>query len=147
MMKVVDTLYSKLPAQFGPVPASTTITLGQLLCDDRTNKGLIPATSSVGTTLTITGVSTQNVTVGGGATGTVKYVPVDSAVFVVADTTSNTAANQLCINHAMTDALTVANTATNITTTLGIFHALGTVGAASNKKLYGYFIRLGQVTA
>lgn len=147
MIKVVDTLYSKLPAQFSNVPASTTITLGQLLCNDFTNKGLIPATSSVGTTLTIEGVSTQNVTVGGGATGIVKYVPLSVAVFCVVDTTSNTAANQLNINHAMTDALTVANTSTNIATTLGVFHALGTVGAASNKKLYGYFNKVGQVTA
>lgn len=147
MIKVVDTLFPKLPAQFGPVPASTTITAGQVLCNDFTNKGLIPVTSSVGTTLTLEGLATQNVTVGGGATGTVKYVPLTISVFIVADCTNNTAANQLCIRHAMTDANNVNNTSSDVATTLGIFHALGTVGAASNKKLYGYFIKVGQVTA
>ena len=147
MIKVVDTLYSKLPAQFANVPASTTITAGELLCWDYTNKGLIPVTSSVGTTQTIEGVSTNAVTVGGGATGTVKYTPVTTgAVFVVADCTNNTAANQIGIRHLMTDANNINNTSSDVNTNLSVFHALGTVGAASNKKLYGYFIKVGQVT-
>lgn len=146
MIKIVDTLYSKLPAQFANVPASTVISLGQGLAQDFTNKGLIPVTSSVGTTITFAGVATQAIA-SSGSVQIVKYVPLDGAVFCVVDTTSNTAAAQLNINHAMTDGLTVANTSSNIATTLGIFHALGTVGAATNKKLYGYFNRVGQVTA
>jgi non-ribosomal peptide synthetase component E (peptide arylation enzyme) len=146
MIKVVDTLYSKLPAQFSNVPASTTITTGALLYNDFTNKGLIPATNAAGTTTNIEGVSTQNVTVGGGATGTVKYIPLSEAVFCVVDTTANTSSAQLNINHAMTNSTTVNNTTTNVATVLGVFHALGTVGAATNNKLYGYFNKIGQVT-
>jgi hypothetical protein len=145
MIKVVDTLYSKLPAQSLLVPASTTITIGQLLAFDRTNKGLIPATAA-STTQSIVGVSTQNVTVGGGATGVVKFVPLDQSVYVVVDTTANTAAAQVGIRHLLTDALTINNTSTDVATNTGVFLALGTVGAASNKKLYGYFIKLGQTT-
>ncbi len=144
MIKIVDTLYSKLPPQFITVPASTTITLGQLLAFDRTNKGLIPATSA-STTQSIAGVATQAVTTSGSA-GVVKFQPVDSAVFVVADCTNNTASNQLGIRHLLTDGNNINNTSTDQTTNTGVFLALGTVGAASNKKLYGYFIKIGQTT-
>lgn len=147
MNKVVETNFSKLPPQNGPVGASTTIVAGDLLCDDYTNHAMIPATSSVGTTLTLQGIATNAVTTGGGGSGTVKYIPVSRAVYVVVDCTNNTASNQLCINHAMTDAATVNNTSSNIASTLGVFHALGTVGAASAKKLYGYYNVVGQVTA
>jgi len=143
MMKVVDTLYSKLPAQDWNVPASTTITAGMLLAFDRTNDGVIPATAT-STTLSICGIATSAVTTGGGETAIVKGVPVDQAVFVVADCTNNTAANQLYQRHILTDANTIANTSTDITINTGIFLALGMVGAASNKKLYGYFIKTGQ---
>lgn len=143
MIKVVDTNYSKLPPQVANVPQSTTIVAGELLASDFTNKGLIPATAS-STVLTLMGVSTQAVTTGSGVTAQVNFIPLDQAVFVVADCTNNTAANQLCIRHILTDANNIANTSTNITINTGVFYALGTVGAASNKKLYGYFIKVGQ---
>ena len=147
MIKVVDSLYSKLPVMTGQVGASTTIAVGDLLYEDTTNGVVKPVTSSAGTTLNICGIAKEAVTTGAGETATVTYTPVDSAVFVEADCTSNTAANQLHKNHAMTDAATVKNTATTVATTLGIFHALAIVGEASDKKLYGYFIKIGQVTA
>jgi len=142
MIKVVDTNYSKLPPQVANVPASTTITAGSLLASDFTNKGLIPATAA-STVLTIMGIATQSVA-SSASVQQVNFVPVDQAVYVVADCTNNTAANQLCIRHILTDANTIANTSTNITINTGVFYALGTVGAASDKKLYGYFIKVGQ---
>lgn len=142
-MKVVDTLYSKLPAQFVNVPASSTaIPAGALVAYDRTNKGVILATAA-STTLSIAGIAT-NAVASVAAVQQVKMIPIDQAVFVVADCTNNTAANQLGIRHILTDANNIANTSTDIAINTGMFLALGTVGAASNKKLYGYFIKTGQ---
>ncbi len=145
--KVVDTLYSKLPKQIGLVAISTTIVDGDLLYEDTSAGTMKPATSSVGTVLNIRGIATQSVTTDGATTSTVRYIPVDRAVYVVANCTNNTAANQLHKTHVMTDAANVNNTSSTVATTLGVFHALGTVGAASAKKLYGFYIAIGQVTA
>lgn len=145
--KIVDTLYSKLPPLVGNVGNSTTIAVGDLLYYDQTNAVLKPVTSSVGTTINIAGVATQAVATTGGTTGTVKYMPVDRATRVVVDCTNNTAANQLYKQQAMTNASTCANTSTAITTTLGVFLPYATVGAAADKKLYGVYLAIGQVTA
>lgn len=64
-----------------------------------------------------------------------------------ADCTSNTATNQLNKVHILTNAYTVANTSTTNATTAGIFVALKIIGAASDKKLLGYFIKIGQVVS
>lgn len=65
----------------------------------------------------------------------------------IADTTANTAANQLNKAHDMTSASAVDNTSTHDGTTAGVFVAVATVGAAADKKLIGYFLKIGQVTA
>jgi len=65
----------------------------------------------------------------------------------VADCNANTASNQLNKAHAMTSAGVVNNTSTTNATTAGIFVALKAVGASTDKKLLGYFVKVGQVTA
>lgn len=147
-IKVVDTLFSKLPFQTGVTNASQAYVVGELLMEDKSAGEIIPATSSV-TTLNCVGIGVKSFTEGGSnVLNGIKYIPViTGAVFVVADCTNNTAANQLQKDHLMTDSLTVNNTSTTSTAKEGVFHALGLVGAASDKKLYGYFIRSGQVTA
>lgn len=144
-IKVVDTLFSKIPNQFGLDKASQAYVAEQLLMEDTTAGNVIPATSSV-STLSILGLGVKSYTEGGTA-GQIKFIPViTGAVFVVADCTNVTATNQLHKNHLMTDGLNVNNTSTTSTTLNGVFHALGIVGAVGGTKLYGYFIRSGQVT-
>ena len=147
-IKVVDTLFSKLPKMQGVSKASQAYTVGQLLMEDKTAGEVIPATSSV-STLNCLGISTRAFTEGGSdVQGGVKYIPIAThAVFVVADCTNNTAANQLQKDHLMTDSNFVNNTSTTSTAKEGVFHALALVGATTNKKLYGYFIRIGQVVS
>lgn len=145
-IKIVDSLFSKLPKQSLLATDSTSYTMDSLLYHDTSTGTMKEATSSVGTTLNIYGLGTKTFTSGTGSYMSVIPV-VAGAVFVVADCTANTAANQLNKDHAMTDARTVNNTSSTVATTLGVFHALALVGSASNKKLYGYFNRVGQVTA
>lgn len=130
----------------GDLDGSTAITTGSLLYRDTTNGVVKEATSSVGITTNVVGVSTE--TVASGAT-LVGFKPVISGLHQLweADCTSNTAANQLWKAHAMTDARTVANTSSHITTTLGVFIAVALVGINTDKKLLGYFVTAHQVTA
>lgn len=145
-IKIVDSLYSKAVKDKGISSANQAYTVGQLLMEDKTNGVVIPATSSV-TTLNCLGVGTKSFTEGA-SNGTISYEPIATvAVRVVADTNADTAANQIHKDHLMTNSNTVNNTATTSTSINAVFHALGQVGAASNRKLYGYFIRSGQVTA
>ena len=141
-IKVVDTLHSKLPKQIGVLDGSTTVTAGQLLYRDTTNAVLKVVTSGAGTTENIEGVATKSVVSGG---TTVNYLIVDSVTFCVCDCTSNTAANQLYKNQAMTDGATIANSSSTTASTSGIFVPLAIVGAAADKKLYGYFVKVGQL--
>lgn len=145
-VKIVESLFSKVPKDFGISSASQAYTVGQLLMEDKTAGTVIPATSSV-STLNCLGIGTRAFTEGG-TNGTIQYIPIGTvAVRCVVDCTANTAANQIHKDHLMTDSNNVNNTSTTSTAKEGVFHALGQVGAAANKKLYGYFIRSGQVTA
>jgi hypothetical protein len=146
-IKLVDSLFPKLPKRLGVSKANQAYVDGQLLMEDKTNSEIIPATSSV-TTLNCAGICTKSFTAGAADTvGAVPYIPiVTGAVCVVADCTNVTAVNQLHKDHLMTDGLNVNNTSTTSTTLSGVFHALGIVGAVGGTKLYGYFIRSGQVT-
>jgi hypothetical protein len=128
--------------------ASTAFVAGALLYRDTSSGELKTATGAAGTTLNIEAVSSDTVTTPA-SYPTIEAHPVISGAqqLWIADCTSNTAADQLNKAHALTDGLTVANTSTHIATTLGVFVALGIVGAASDKKLLGYFVKVGQVTA
>lgn len=148
MIKVVDTLFPKMPGQAGVSRATQAYTASQLLMEDTTNGVVIPATSST-STLNVIGIGSKTFTEGSAnVMGGIKYTPViTGAVFVVADCTNVTAANQLHKNHVMTDSNFVNNTSTTSTAKEGIFHALAIVGPVGGTQLYGYFIRSGQVTA
>lgn len=147
MIKVVDSLFPKVPFQFGVSKANQAYTVAQLLMEDTTAGDVVPATSSV-STLTVLGVGVRAFTEGSSnLVSGIKYIPlITGAVFVVADCTNVTAVNQLHKNHLMTDSNNVNNTSTTSTSLNGVFHALGIVGAVGGTKLYGYFIRSGQVT-
>ncbi len=142
--KIEQTNYSKLPPLELPVGASTTIVMGDILYMDASTHAVKPVTGAAGTVLNIVGMATEAITTGGGGSGIVKAMFLDQATLVDMPCTNATAANQLMVNHAMTDAQHVANTSSNVATTLGIFRALGLVGT---NGLKGYFINIGQVTA
>lgn len=126
--------------------ASVSYTIGTLLYADYSTGELKEATGSAGTTLNIQAVSTKTET-SASSTPRIEAIPLRSGALFVCDCTNNTAADQLNKRHLMTDGRTVKNTNTDVATTLSVFYAISTVGAASDKKLMGYFIQVGQVTA
>ena len=143
-IKIVDSLFPKLPKQTAISKATQAYVPDQLLVEDTTNGYAVPAGVVTASTLNVLGVGTKSFTAGA-SNGTVNYIPlITGAVFVVADATNATAANQLHKNHLMTDSQNVNNTSTTNTTLNAVFHALALSGS---QKLYGYFIRSGQVTA
>lgn len=135
----------KLPVQAN-LATSTTYTKDTLVYRDTTNSVLKPATSSVGTTENIEGIFTDTtVTTGGSGTPTGNVQMLFPQQLYLCDCTNNTAANQLYKNQVMTDAGTINNSSTHTATTLAIFVPVAIYGAASDKKLIGYFTKLGQV--
>ncbi len=126
--------------------ASTAYSAGGLLYRDTSAGEVKEATSSVGITTNIEAIGLKTFTTAS-TSPLLRALPIHSGMYVVADCTANTAANQLNKAHAMTDAFTINNTSSTVATTLGVFIALKLVGAASDKKLYGYFVKVGQVTA
>lgn len=132
-----------------PAATSTSYTTASLLYRDTTNGVLKEATSSVGITTNIEAVGKKTFT----SSSTAALATIDATRLIgaaqlwIVDCTNATAANQLCKAQAMTDARTVANTSTAITTTLGVFIPLAIVGATTDNKLMGYFVSVGQVTA
>lgn len=132
-----------------PANTSTLYTTGSLLYRDTSAGVLKEATSSVGITTNIEAVGIRTFT----TSSTAALAMVDGVRLIgpaqlwIVDCTNATAANQLLKAQAMTDARTVANTSTAITTTLGVFIPLAIVGASTDNKLMGYFVSVGQVTA
>jgi len=142
------TLWTSSPNS-GPIlpvtaTASQAYTSNKLLV--RSNGEAVDGASP--TTINLLGV-TQDTQTTGSTSPTIRALLLtgDSSQLFVVDCTNNTAANQLNKTQAMTDSGTVNNTSTENTTTAGVFMALAIVGVASDKKLLGYFVKLGQVTA
>lgn len=133
-------------AQLYYAPSSTAFTAGQLLYRGTSTNYVIPFTSTLGDTTNVECITTVAETTGSG-TAYIKAIPVTSGLFVIADCTNNTDYNQLNIAHAFTDSKTVNNTSTHSTAKTSVFIALRIVGALSDKKLYGYIAKSGQVTA
>ena len=134
------------PAIDVPLDGSTAIASGALVYRDTANQFVETATSSAGDSLTLFGVAIETVASGATEVGVIPIVPNPGQIWEV-DTTSNTAADQLMLNHALTDGVTIKNTATTVATVLGVFIALRNVGAAADKKQQGYFVGHAQVTA
>jgi hypothetical protein len=141
--KIVDSVTTKLPHVSVPL-SSTAVTKGSLLYADTTNKVAKVATSSAGSTTNILGVANQTVTSSATA---VECTFLRDGTLVEADCTNNTATNQLLIQHVLTDGATVNNTSTHSTDVKAVFFAVAVKGAAADKKLLGYIIRVGSVTA
>jgi hypothetical protein len=132
-----------------PANTSTLYTTGSLLYRDTTAGVVKEATASVGITTNIEAVGKKTFT----SSATASLATIDATRLLgasqlwIVDCTNVTAANQLMKAQAMTDARTVANTSSAITTTLGVFVPLAIVGATTDKKLMGFFVSLGQVAA
>lgn len=126
--------------------ASTGFTAGNLVYRDTSTGELKEATATAGDATNVEGLVTKTQTTGS-SEPYIRVLPVHLGMYVVADCTNNTAANQLNKAHLLTDAGTVNNTSTHSTDINAIFIALRVVGAAGDKKLFGYFAKLGQVTA
>lgn len=111
-----------------------------------TSAGTIkPITASAGSGTTVEGITTKTQTTG---TSTyIRIIPIRLATYVIVDCTNNTAANQLNKAHLWTDSVTLNNTSTHSTSVNATFVALRMVGATTDKKLYGYIVKVGQVLA
>lgn len=129
--------------------ASTSFTLGSVGYRD-TSTGEIKEDAGGGeaTTLTIECVVTKTET-SASSNPVIEASPIISGPqqLWLATCTSATAANQLNKAHTLTSALAVANTSTTDTTTAGVWIALANVGATTDNKQIGYFVKVGQVTA
>lgn len=121
--------------------ANSTIAIGSIIISDLVGgtSQLRPAKNSTCKTGNIEGISKTTITSAGSSI--VVYTPIVQGQFVIADCTSNSAENQLFKNHMLTNDTTVANTSTSENTSLGVFRALKLVGAAADKKLFGYLIK------
>ncbi len=126
--------------------ASVTFTDGSLAYRDTSTGEIKEATATTGDATNVEGIVAKTITSAASAPIVEVYM-VDTNTLVVANCTNNTAADQLNKAHLLTDALTVNNTNTHSTDINAIFVALGIVGAASDKKLWGRIVKTGQVTA
>ena len=149
MSIIVTTQTPSIPSRSGAFNHNTTIAIGDLVMRGVTGSFLtaVEDTAQLSTTGYIEGISKSAVTEASGTSIRINYIPFVTGQEVIVDCTSETGANQLFKRHVMTDGATVANTSTDITTSLGIFVATELKGAASDKKLVGYFVKLSQVTA
>jgi hypothetical protein len=135
----------KYPAQL-PLATSTTYTKDQLVYRDTTNSVVKMVTSSVGTTENLEGIFTDpTVTTASSGSPTGNVQPIYPGQLYLCDCTNNTATNQLLKNQLMTDAGTIANSSSTTATTLAIFVPVAIYGANTDKKLIGYFVKVGQV--
>ncbi len=142
--KVIDSLYSKIPKQVGVV-SSMTGTANQVVFNDTTNGRLSNSATARINSVNLAGILTENVA---STVTEAEFIPLDGAIFCVVDCDNDTATNQLHKRHRLgTSFGNISNTSTDIATTAGIFFALRAVGSTTDKKLYGYFVRLGQVGA
>lgn len=142
----VVTSSPNIPVEIGVADASVAFTRGFLVYRDTSSGELKEATTTTGDATNIEGIVKESVTTPS-TNPTIDYIPVFHQTRVVVDCTNNTAANQLNKAHLLTDGGTVNNTSSHSTDINAIFIALGIVGEATDKKLYGYIAKTGQVTA
>lgn len=135
-----------IPAEEYVADASTLFTAGSLAYRDTTTGEIKEATTTVGDATNIEGIVLKTETTGS-SSPLIRLVPVFHGTRVIVDCTNTTAADQLNKAHLLTDARTVNNTSTHSTDINAVFVALRIVGASTDKKLYGYIAKTGQVTA
>ncbi len=146
--KVAFKLFSQspnIPALEYTADASVSFTQGNMGVRDTSSAEIKEGT---GTTLTIECIVTKTVTTASSAP-VLRAIPIVSGPgqLWVADCTATPAANQLNKAHNLTNSSTVDNTSTTDATTAGIFIGLKIVGPTSDKKILGYFVKIGQVTS
>ena len=126
---------------------SVHYTKGALLYRDTSSGEVKEATAGAGTTLNIECISAEDVTTGSGSARVDGYVINGPGQLWVADCAADAIDTHLNLAHIMTSATIVNNTTTASESSAGVFVALAVVGASSDKKLLGYFVKVGQVTA
>lgn len=124
--------------------AAVAMAVGDLVYSDRSNKVLAKVTNSVGTTVSSLYLVTKAAASGDAE---VEVVPVTQNLILKAVCANNTASTHLLIRHAINSSGAVNNTTSDVATTLGLFEAIGVVGAAADKILLGRIVTVGQVTA
>ena len=118
--------------------SSLTAVINELLDYDRANEVLIAATSS-STIESLAGVSVKAIA-SGDTTAQVKEI-VDGDEYVV-DTTNNSDSAHNYHRMVLTNSTTVNNTGTDSTADTAVFMQVAPIGAASEKKIIGRFVRV-----
>jgi len=118
--------------------SSLTAVINELLDYDRANEVLIAATSS-STIESLAGVSVKAIA-SGDTTAQVQEI-VDGDEYVV-DTTNNSDSAHNYHRMVLTDSTTVNNTGTDSTADTAVFMQVAPIGAASEKKIIGRFVRV-----
>lgn len=123
--------------------ASTGYTLGKLALRNTSTGEINEGTTTV---INIECVIAETVTTNS-SDPLIKATPIISGPgqLWIVDCTASTNVNQLNKVHNMTSATHVDNTDTTDGSTAGVFVALKIVGASGDKKLLGYFVKIGQV--
>lgn len=118
--------------------SSLTAVINELLDYDRANEVLIAATSS-STIESLAGVSVKAIA-SGDTTAQVQEI-VDGDEYVV-DTTNNSDSAHNYHRMVLTNSTTVNNTGTDSTADTAVFMQVAPIGAASEKKIIGRFVRV-----
>lgn len=127
----------------GVVPKTSTAFTKDTLVDLAFGSAYAQPSTSSSTTHTIFGLMVdKTVTTASSSPVNLDVVPLGYGPqhLYIADCTNNTASNQLYARQALTDAGTVANSSTDTSTNTGVFVPIAIVGAATDKKLLGYFV-------
>lgn len=130
------------PAMAITLDGSTDLAKASLV-DRNTTNGDFDASTSSTVIEKLFGVTMENPSATATSTVVVPIVASPLQTWEV-DCTNNTASNQLYKAHALTDAVTVNNTSSTVAGPTGVFIATEIVGAASDKKLRGYFVATHQ---
>lgn len=118
------------------VISSITVAVGDVLAKDRSSEVLILATSS-SSREDIAGVAVESKTT---SDTSVLYEPVDPRTRYQWDTTNETSESHNFHRQALTDEDAVNNDTNDNTADTAVVEQRGTIGAASDKKAWGYFI-------
>ncbi len=127
----------------GMVPNTSTTYTKDTLVDLTFGSAYISESTSSSTTHTIFGIMTdKTVTTAASSPVNLDVVPLGYGPqhLYIVDCTNNTAANQLYARQALTNSSTIANTSSDTTGNTGVFVPIAQVGAATDKKLLGYFL-------
>ena len=118
--------------------SSLTGSVGELVDYDRASEILAEATAS-STVESLAGVLVSPVVAADTSAQVQEIVDGDE---YIADTTNNSSASHNYHRMILTDSLTVNNTGTDDTTDNAVFMQIAPIGATSEKKILGRFVRV-----